>query len=170
SSPGSISIVDNAGSSPQILTLLGTGVSPAVTLSPTTVNFGNQVINSSSAPQTIILTNTGNSSLSISSITSSADYTVTNNNCPFILFKQVLPAGAKCTFDLVFTPTKLGTDNGTVTIVDDAPTSPQTVTLNGIGVAPGANLSTSSVTFGNQIINTTSAAQTVTLTNSGTSP
>src|SRR5262249_23072892 len=44
------------------------GTSPSVTLSPTTLNFNNQTTNTTSAPQTVTLTNNGPGSLTINSI------------------------------------------------------------------------------------------------------
>jgi hypothetical protein len=56
-----------------------------------------------------------------------------------------------------------------VEVTDDAPGSPQSATLSGIGTAaPVATFSTTSVTFAAQGVGTQSAAQMVTLTNSGT--
>ncbi len=54
-------------------------------------------------------------------------------------------------------------------VADDAPGSPQPAQLTGSGTAaPGAPLSTTSVTFAAQGVGTQSAAQMVTLTNTGT--
>src|SRR5258708_35823970 len=64
----------------------------------------------------------------------------------------------------------MGTRTGAITITDDASGSPQTVGLTGTGIAPVASVSPTTVNFGNQLLNTTSAAQAVTLSNTGTSP
>src|SRR5208282_2998367 len=61
--------------------------------------------------------------------------------------------------------------NGTLTVTDNSnglAGSTQTVTLTGTGTAPVASLSTPSLSFGNQLLGTTSAAQTETVTNAGT--
>src|SRR5207247_815014 len=48
--------------------------------------------------------------------------------------------------------------------------SPQTASLSGTGVAPGATLSPTSLTFASQNVGTTSAPQAATLSNSGSAP
>jgi Abnormal spindle-like microcephaly-assoc'd, ASPM-SPD-2-Hydin len=70
---------------------------------------------------------------------------------------------------VVFKPTQIGPRNATLTITDNAPDSPQLVVLNGTGLVSGANatLSASSLTFSTQVVGTSSTAQSITLTNSG---
>src|SRR5438046_2644669 len=86
------------------------------------------------------------------------------------LLHQAESATSSYAFNITYTPTTTGTKNGTFTDNDNACSSPQTATLKGTGVSPSANLSATTLKFGNQRVNSTSAAQTVTLTNSGTSP
>jgi hypothetical protein len=52
--------------------------------------------------------------------------------------------------------------------MDNAPGSPQTVALSATVINPKASLSSYSLNFGKQSVNKTSAAKTVTLTNTGT--
>ena len=160
---GTVSITDNASGSPQTVSLTGTGVAvPTVSLSPTSLTFGNQATGTTSAAQSVTLRNIGAAGLSITSITVSGDYAQTNT-CG-----SSVAAGASCTISVTFTPTATGTRTGTVSVNDNAGGSPQTVSLTGTGVAPVVSLSPTSLTFGNQATGTTSAAQTVTLTNTGT--
>src|SRR5207245_842106 len=82
-----------------------------------------------------------------------------------------LAAGANCVLNLTFTPTAASARTATLTITDDAAGSPQSVSLTGTGVTPPtATLSATSSAFGEQRVGTSSAAQTVTLTNSGGAP
>ncbi len=171
----SVSIADNANGSPQTVPLTGTGAAapaPAVTLSPTSLAFGNQNVGTTSAAKTVTLTNSGNAALSISGIaltgTNAADFAQTNT-CP--ISPSTLAAGANCTISVTFTPSTTSAETAAVSITDNASGSPQSVSLSGTGVqpAPGVNLSPTSLSFGNQNVGTTSAAQTVTLTNNGTS-
>ena len=162
SQPGTITVTDNATGSPQTVALSGTGIAPSANFAPTTLPFGNQNVNSTSAAQTVTLTNSGTAALNITSIVASAPYAQTNT-CP-----ASLAAGANCSINVTFTPTATGSQPGTITVTDDATGSPQTVTLSGTGIAPAASFAPTTVTFGNQNVNATSAAQTVTLTNSGT--
>ncbi len=137
---------------------------PVVSLSPTSLNFGSQQVGTTSAAQTVTLTNTGGSTLNFSSVTitgtNSSDFT--DATCG-----TSLAAGANCTLSVTFKPTATGPRNAFLTITDDAVDSPQKVGLSGIGTAPAVTLSATSLTFGSQVVGTTSGAQTLTLTNSG---
>src|SRR5205085_4067586 len=99
--------------------------------------FSSQVVGSTSAAQTVTLTNSGNAALTISSIglsgTNSGDFAQTNT-CPSS--SSTLAAGASCTISVTFTPTATGTRSASVTITDNAGGSPQLVALTGTGVTP----------------------------------
>jgi FtsP/CotA-like multicopper oxidase with cupredoxin domain len=115
--------------------LSGTGVGPAVTLSPTSLNFGTQPINTTSAPQTISLTNSGNAPLSIGTISlggTNANQFAQTNNCP-VLFNGTLAPGASCQINVTFRPTARRVRNATVVINDNAVPARQTVPLTGTG-------------------------------------
>ncbi len=130
---------------------------PAVTLSPSSLNFGSQLIYTASTPQTVTLTNTGDAMLGISSIVASANF-AQRNDC-----RSTMLPGARCTITVIFRPMSIFAKTGTITITDNAPNSPQTVTLSGVGAV--VTLSTTSLNFGNQAVGTTSSAQTITWTN-----
>ena len=131
-----------------------------VTLTPSTLTYSKQIIGTTSAPQTATLTNTGNQPITISSIAATAPFSQTNN-CP-----STLPVGSNCQIQVVFTPTKLGTAKGTLSVTDDAQGSPQTVALSGTGIS-AVEFSPASVDFGNQNVGTTSVPIPITLTNRG---
>jgi hypothetical protein len=135
---------------------------PVVTLSPSSLNFGNQNVGTTSAAQNVTLTNSGNASLSISSIVARGDFAQTNT-CPV---GGNLAAGSKCAISVTFTPSVAGMRNGAVTITDSASNSPQTGSLSGTGAAPAVMLSPPSVNFGDQPVGTPATAP-VTLTNTG---
>src|SRR5207248_1214035 len=80
---------------------------------------------------------------------------------------NTLAAGAKCQILVTFSPTAIGVRTGTLTVNDDSGTSPQTAQLSGNGVPPVVVLP-ASVTFANQLLNTTSAAKTFTIANNQT--
>jgi hypothetical protein len=161
---GTLTIASDAPGSPHLVNLSGTGVGPAVTLSANTLHFADQPLGTTTAPQTVTLTNSGNAPLTISSITTSGAY-AQSNNCV-----STLAAGASCAITVTFTPTVVGGQSGTLTIADDASGSPHTVALNGIGLGAVATLSKTSLDFANQFVGSTGSAQTVTLTNSGNAP
>ena len=69
---------------------------------------------------------------------------------------------------VTFTPTTTGPRTGTLAIVSDLATS--NVNLSGTGISPGVSLNPSSLSFGSTVIGATAAAQSVTLTNTGSNP
>ena len=68
---------------------------------------------------------------------------------------------------MTFTPSTTGTRTAAVSITDNAPGSPQTLPLSGVGVLPAVTFSPTSLTFSTQVVFTTSKAKTVKLTNTG---
>jgi hypothetical protein len=132
-----------------------------VTLSSTSLNFANQLVGTTSSTQSVLVTNNGSTSLSISSVAASNDFAQANT-CG-----STVGPGSNCMINVTFTPTTTGSRSGLVTIADSAPGSPQTISLTGMGVAPGVSVSPGSLSFGNQQTGTASAAQSVTLSNTG---
>ncbi|HVI09343.1 MAG TPA: alkaline phosphatase family protein [Candidatus Binatia bacterium] len=165
---GSITVNDSDGSSPQTLTLTGMGTS--VTVNPAKVNFGQIKMGASSSPKTVTITNNGAAALGITDIDiqdgafhNYPDYSQTNT-CG-----SSLAAGASCKFTITFSPVTSGNRNGSLLVLDTDPTtSPITATINGTGIAePLVGLSPTSLSFPNQPVGTSSAAETITLTNTG---
>ena len=83
---------------------------PAVSLSPTSLNFDSQLVGTTSAAQPVTLSNSGNALLTINDISTSGDYAQTND-CA-----SSLAAGASCTINVTFTPTASGSRSGMLTI------------------------------------------------------
>jgi hypothetical protein len=137
------------------------------TLSANPLAFGNQYILTLSGQQTIALTNTGSAPLKMGSVilggASAASFRMSNDSC-----YGTLVMGASCNIVVRFYPQAAGPVTGAVTIVDNAAGSPLTVTLTGTGVYSAVALSSTSLAFGSQNVPTESAAQTITLTNTGT--
>lgn len=131
-------------------------------VSPASLSFGNQAIDTTSAVKTLTLTSAGTANLVLSSIavtgTNAGDFAQTNN-CP-----ASLAPGKKCTISITFAPIQIGSRSASLTLTDNAAGSPQNVPLTGKGVAQ-ATLSSTSLTFATQTVGTTSAAKNVTLTN-----
>ncbi|MGB2637133.1 MAG: choice-of-anchor D domain-containing protein [Candidatus Acidiferrum sp.] len=128
---GSVTIVSNAPNSPAVVALSGTGVAATQTLtfSTTSLGFGN-VNAGSSSTQNVTLTNSGNSSVTVSSVTESgAGFTLSGAGAPV-----TLTAGQAMTFGVIFSPTVAGSDTGSVTVTSSAPGSPKTIALSGTGV------------------------------------
>jgi hypothetical protein len=151
-----------AGQNPVQVPLSGTGGVAVSHFSPNPVAFGSQLVGTTSAPQTLTISNSGSGDLIISSITISGDYTFSPNSVP-----KVAPGGS-AQLTVAFAPTTTGSRPGTLTFVDNASATPETVTLSGTGTQPGIGASPNPLAFGNQLVNTASAAQSLTITNTGT--
>jgi uncharacterized repeat protein (TIGR01451 family) len=139
---------------------------PVAVVSPTSFDFGNQLVGQTSAPQTFMVTNTGSSGLVFGTATASGDFAIPSgsDSCSG---NTIAPNGT-CTISVTFTPTQTGTRTGTLSIPDNAADTPQQVGLSGTGTQPALSLMPTSLTFGGQAVNTTSSAQSVTVTNTGT--
>jgi hypothetical protein len=156
---GAISVSDNAPGSPQTLPLTGTGASPAVTFSPTSLTFPDQTIFTTSAAKNVTLTNTGLGILTVGSIAASGPF-AQQNNC-----SATVNPGASCTISMTFKPKVKGTLTGSVSVGDNAAGSPQTLPLTGTGTY--VQLSPASLIFGNQPVGTSGLSKKIALTNKG---
>jgi hypothetical protein len=155
---GTIAITDNAPKSPQVVTLTGEGTD--VRLSTNSLTFAGQNVGTATS-QVVTLTNHGSVPLLLASVAATGDFSA-GKLCP-----QSISARGTCRIVVQFKPTQTGVRTGTLTITDSDPASPQIVTLTGTGTAPAVRLSTTSLNFAGQLVGTSSAVQTVTLTNNG---
>ena len=137
---------------------------PPVNASPESLSFANQAVGTSSAAQTVTLTNSGVAPVDIASIAATEDF-AQSSDCP----TSLAPA-ANCAISVTFAPTAPGSRTGTLTITGNAPGSPHVINLSGTGIQPVVALSPLSLSFGNQLVGTTSAAQPLTLNNTGDAP
>jgi probable HAF family extracellular repeat protein len=116
---------------------------PSAILSPTSLSFSTQAIGTTSAAQTVTLKNSSTTTLTISRITitgtNAGDFAQTHT-CG-----SSLAAGASCTVSVTFKPTQIGKRTGTLSVTDNAPGSPQTVSLSGTGT--DVELSPTSLNF-----------------------
>ena len=163
----SVVFTDNATGSPQTVSLTGTCIAPSVSLSATSVSFGNQPVGTTSAASAVTVTNNGAAALTFTSIAATGDFAVAASGTTCSTSAPVAPSG-NCVINVTFTPTATGSRSGSLTLTDNASGSPQTMSLTGTGTAPSVSLSTTSVSFSNQAVGTTSAASPVTVTNTGT--
>ena len=129
---------------------------PLALLSSTSLNFGNELAGTTSAPNQVTLSNPSGLALTISSIavtgTNAADFSQTNT-CG-----TGLAVGASCTITVAFKPIQTGPRTASVAITDNAAGSPQTISLSGTGLASGPNATPSptSLTFAMQFVGTSS--------------
>jgi uncharacterized repeat protein (TIGR01451 family) len=149
----------------QTLTLTGTGTNSAVSLGAANLNFGQQVVGTSSAATPVTVTNSGTTSLIVSGVSAGGDFAADASSCT----AQPVPAGQGCVINVTFSPTATGLRTGTVKITSNAASSPDSITLAGTGVAPVISVAPASLAFGSVPIGTTSSQQTVTVSNLGTS-
>jgi 6-phosphogluconolactonase (cycloisomerase 2 family) len=124
---GAISVADAAATSPQVVALTGTAVSP-LTFSPVTLTFTGTV-GSKGAAQTATLTNNSSAAITVSKVAISGDYTQTNT-CG-----TSIAAGKNCTFSVTFAPLVAGTIDGAVTFTASGITAPQVLNLAGTSTA-----------------------------------
>ena len=118
-----VTVADEGGAVEDVL--LNTGV---VSFSPTTeITFKKQKHGTTSPPQTVTLTNTGKSSLKISSMNATGQFGMTTT-C-----KASVAPGASCTIKVTFSPQTQGAKSGTVSINDSASKKPQVIALSGDG-------------------------------------
>jgi hypothetical protein len=172
---GSLTITDDATSAPHVINLRGSGAVPFDTFVPTSLAFAMsspyQAIGSSTAAQSVTVTNIGTGTLEISNIaitgTNLSDFSQTNN-C-----SAVLASGGTCTISVVFTPSAAGARSAALTIIDNAANSPHNIPLQGTGAGAAGSGTTSSgsikfsstATFSSTGVGIASASQTVILTN-----
>jgi len=159
-------LISGCGAGGSTVTTVST---PGATFSVSTLGFANTSLGTTAAAQSVTLTNTGNGTLNISSVgltgTNPTDFAVSANNCG-----SSLAAGATCSISVTFTPPGAGSFSALLSVNDNVAGSPQTLTVTGAGVVSVVSISPSSLTFANTDLGTTTAAQKITLTNSGTVP
>ncbi|HTQ58885.1 MAG TPA: choice-of-anchor D domain-containing protein [Candidatus Solibacter sp.] len=139
---------------------------PAIQVSPTPINFGNDVVGSNST-QALVITNTGTATLTITQVNETGSaFNVSGFSLPLNV-----NAGSQTMITVAFVPTSVGASSGNLSIVSNAPTSPTSVSLTGTGIAATLTLGVSptNLNFGNVTTGTTSASQNVTVTNTGNS-
>ena len=171
---GAITIVSNAPGSPHTITLSGTGSGvavPGISIAPTALVFGAQTVNTVSALQSVVVTNTGFANLNLTSITVGAPFSrvllglATPPDCG-----ATLAPSSSCQIAVSVSPTAVGAVTGLITIADNATGSPHTVALSATGTpVPVSVISTSgAIAFGDQVINSVSGVRALTISNTGT--
>ena len=152
----------------------GTGAPPAFAISPVSLAFGNQAVGITSANKTVTLTNTTNDIIKVHAITSSDPAFA--NNASVSGCELGLAPGVNCSVWVSFSPSAVQSYSATLTVQASDITNPavsfpmQTVTVTGTGIAqpPLLSLTPASLNFSNQVVNTSSAVQSVTVTNLST--
>jgi hypothetical protein len=159
---GTLTLIDAAGT--QSVSFTGTGTAPATDSPlPTALSFSATPVGTLSAPQTITLTNAGDLTLTGIAVSLSGPYQ-TSNTCGTQLTGQ-----ASCSISVIFSPTAVGSQPGTLNVSDALRT--QSVALSGTGLAPPVlSVNPSSLNFTGQQAGAVSAPQTLTMINTGGAP
>ncbi|HEY3751524.1 MAG TPA: choice-of-anchor D domain-containing protein, partial [Pseudonocardiaceae bacterium] len=133
-----------------------------VNAQPGALNFGSVATGATSAAQTVTVANPTGAAAAVSSIAVTGDFAQTNT-CG-----TSIAANGSCAVSVTFKPTLTGSRTGSLTVNAGGITN--TTTLSGTGTAPGPVLNTNpaSLSFAGTVVGATATAQTVTVTNSGT--
>ncbi|HEY6412313.1 MAG TPA: choice-of-anchor D domain-containing protein [Edaphobacter sp.] len=143
-----------------------TSVQPAISLNPTSLSFGSQAVATASDAQTITVTNTGVASLTISRVVVTGDFNETDT-----CVSDPIVVNATCTIQIRFLPTATGNRTGILTVYGNVAGGQATATLSGTATpAAVVVLNPITLTFPSTFINSTSAAQNITISNTGNTP
>jgi len=166
---GTVSVYSNASDSPTVVSLTGTGYdTPYTQVSATALTFSPQNAGTASAPQAVTVTNTGDEteSLSIYYPYLGADFTAVDN-C-----SVPLAPGASCVVEVTFTPSQTGLRTASLYIQGGSPTI--NISLTGTGLAAGAtgvaSFSATALSFGSEIVGSTTTYQGVYLEDTSSEP
>jgi Abnormal spindle-like microcephaly-assoc'd, ASPM-SPD-2-Hydin len=130
SAAGSLSVVSSAQNSPLAEPLSGAGENPSLqlTLSPSSLNFGDVTVGSEKT-QTITASNAGTGELTISQASAAGSgFSVSGPSLPVSL-----APGQSTNFSVTFAPAAAGAATGSVSIASNAANSPATIALSGTG-------------------------------------
>jgi len=162
---GTLTVTDNSNGligGQQTVSLSGTGLSGAASISPLSLAFSNWGQGATSWPLKVTLTNAGTAPLPFLGATftgaNPGDFAQTNN-CPVDL-----APGSSCNLRVTFMPSTLGAETATLNVNDNAVSSPQTVALSGTGTPP-VLLGPSAAGFGNVAKGAPSRTAIITLAN-----
>lgn len=149
------------------VTLLPPDPDPSLVVNPTSIDYGNVLVNSYSDPQTYSMT--GSYLTANVTITAPTRYQVSlSSSSGYSSSLSITPSGGSVsrTIYVRFNPNASGTVTGNVTNASSGATTRNvSVSGNGINPTPDVDVSPNSLSFGNQIINT-SATQSYELTGS----
>jgi len=166
---GLLTLYANVAGGQATVTLTGVGTPAAdIVLNPISLTFPATIVAQTAAAQNMTISNTGGASATLQTPAITGDFAISANTCG-----TTLGPSTGCTVSITFKPTASGTRTGTLSITDTSNTvlSTQTATLTGTGNSPATDtLSPASLTFAQQQIGTTSAAQQVTVANAGDVP
>ena len=167
---GNLAVQSDAGDVSADIT--GEGIQPAIEITPASLNFGDQEIDTTSAEGSVTIANTGTSDLNISSVSmANAPFAQTANGTCSV--PAVLTPTSSCTLTYTFSPTATGTQSTSIVVLSDAPNSPTSFSLVGNGVMPALAVNPAAINFDDFetiLVGSQSGVQTVQLSNAGSTP
>lgn len=129
-------------------------VTSSATASPTSLTFANQPVGTASAPQQVLITNTGNIPLQIGSLAMSGDFTE-SDTCS----GESIAPGDACIIEVLFVPQQAATEGGLLTVYANLTSGQLTIPLSGTGTAGAAvTLTPSSLCFQPTLIGQTTSS------------
>ena len=128
-----LSVTANAPGSGTIA-LSGTGVQGHLTITPTSINFGNQVVGTTSAQHLVTLGNDGTASLDATVTAAALPFARNGGTCAASGAITIAP-GASCSLVYTFSPSATGGASQTLTVTSTG-TGAGTIGLLGTGVPP----------------------------------
>jgi trimeric autotransporter adhesin len=145
-------------------TLQGSGIQFGDLRLPSSISFGTSVLHGSVARQFVTINNSGNGVLTLGTISVAGPFTLVNG-CG-----ATLEPGASCALTLEFTPGSLGSFNGTLTVISNAPGGSRTIALSAQVIAearPVVTVNPTKIGFGDRVVGTAAVRQRVIVTNEG---
>ncbi|MDE3201206.1 MAG: choice-of-anchor D domain-containing protein [Acidobacteriota bacterium] len=136
------------------------------TATPSSLSFASQTVGTTSAAQTVTITNAGSSPLEVSAVSITGDF-AQSGTCAGA---TINPAGT-CTLHVTFTPTQTGTRTGSLSLAANISGGQLSIALSGDGTASSATfvLSPASLDFGQIQVGSTSPPFSISVSNTGIS-
>jgi hypothetical protein len=153
---------------PVKVSVFGTGTDPEQSVAPSSISFGDQLVETTGADHTVTLTNGAGASSpdEIGQATlagpDSSEFEVVSDDCS----NTTVAIGDSCQLSLRFAPAVTGDAQASLSIPSDDPTSPATVAVSGTGTTPDLQVSPSSLQFGTQFTGEGGPTQTIDVDNS----
>jgi len=145
---GTILNVANAGGTPGSIQLSGTGLPPgALTITPSSKDFGSIPLNTVSADVSFTVSNGGGAATGALTVSAPGNgFVVSGNGCA-----AALQPTQTCVIAVHFAPTVVGNATGTLTVTDG--TLSGSATLHGTGMAPSVlTVAPGQLNFGNVVV------------------
>jgi hypothetical protein len=166
SQSGTVTVTSTSLGVPGVMVAVsGTGLAPAsLHVSPATLTFAGTTLGATSAGQTVTVSNAGGVVLAGLTVTASGDFAVGSSTCT-----STLAAGASCSVVVSFNPTVAGGRTGFLTAASTTQgVASSSASLSGTGLTAALlEMAPGQLSYGATVPGTTSATQTVTVTNAG---